>query len=209
MEVFLLGRSDDCDLVVPESNVSRRHAEIQRVHRGFRLRDLGSTNGTFRNADRAGELELRDGDIIQLGETAFLWEVLVNSRKGIRPIRDKILVDATARLEDEIESSSFIWLARLSRLRKELALADSITHLVVSLPPDGMQDVRGFAYSVTGDGTVTARDRLEIRLSHGSPVMRMLSRAVSETTYTPEQVEEISRGATEGSLPSEARLLGF
>jgi hypothetical protein len=42
-----IGRGDECDLVVPARQISRRHAELRWTGKGFRLRDLGSTNGTF------------------------------------------------------------------------------------------------------------------------------------------------------------------
>jgi len=208
-DVMVLGRSDDCDIVVPESNVSRRHAEIIYKDRGFVLRDLGSTNGTYRNADRAGELELRDGDIIQLGEVAFLWAVLVSSSKGIRPIRDKILVDGTARMENDPSAVSFLWLARLPAIRRELELSKDVTHLVISFPDSEEKQGLGFAYPVTGDGTVTSRKRLEVHLPPGSPARSALSKAVVDTTYSLEDVDAISKGTREGALPYEVRALGF
>lgn len=67
---FTIGRGSDCDLVLPLITVSRVHAQIERYHSGYLLRDLESPNGTFLNASRvlADEPQrLKDGDYIGLG----------------------------------------------------------------------------------------------------------------------------------------------
>ena len=46
---FLIGRGADCDLVLPERQVSRHHARILRRPGYFELQDLGSKNGTHLN----------------------------------------------------------------------------------------------------------------------------------------------------------------
>ena len=64
---IIVGRSRTCGLALPGADASRRHAEILGTGKGFRLRDLGSTNGTFVNGERVEEVELRPGDRIQIG----------------------------------------------------------------------------------------------------------------------------------------------
>ena len=61
---------------LPESEISVRDAFISRVHCGisfasnqFTLKDLGSTNGTYRNGARVFECSLSTGDKIQVGNT--------------------------------------------------------------------------------------------------------------------------------------------
>lgn len=44
---FVIGRGDDCDVVIKEDVVSLRHAEVTFAKGEWRLRDLGSTNGTY------------------------------------------------------------------------------------------------------------------------------------------------------------------
>ncbi|MDE3070837.1 MAG: FHA domain-containing protein [Acidobacteriota bacterium] len=71
----VLGRSRASDIVVEDSGVSRRHAEIRPDGDGWTIRDLGSTNGVLVNrAPIEGPVELRSGDRIELGETEILFE---------------------------------------------------------------------------------------------------------------------------------------
>lgn len=66
-----IGRTSDNQVQIDELEVSRRHAEILREEDGFRLRDLGSQNGTFVNGDPVKECILSDGDRIQIGTARF------------------------------------------------------------------------------------------------------------------------------------------
>jgi hypothetical protein len=70
----VIGRSSECDIVVGDPNVSRRHAEVRRMGRGFSLVDLGSTNGTEVNGQRVTETSLMNGDVIGVGTTRITFE---------------------------------------------------------------------------------------------------------------------------------------
>ncbi len=67
----VVGRSQEADVVVPDNQISNRHAWIGPVQGRLILRDMKSTNGTFLN-DNLGapvqELELKEGDLIALGK---------------------------------------------------------------------------------------------------------------------------------------------
>jgi serine phosphatase RsbU (regulator of sigma subunit) len=68
-ERVLVGRAHDCDLVLPDVLLSRRHAELVRDERGWLARDLGSLNGTRVNGEALrGERRLHDGDTLVLSE---------------------------------------------------------------------------------------------------------------------------------------------
>lgn len=62
-----IGRDESCDVVIPERQVSRRHARIRQTENGFLLEDLGSKNGTFVNGhELTGSHPLQDGDEIEI-----------------------------------------------------------------------------------------------------------------------------------------------
>jgi DNA-binding winged helix-turn-helix (wHTH) protein len=64
---FLIGRGSDCDIVLPERQVSRHHVMI--LHQGgrYQLQDFGSKNGTHLNGNQvSGTVSLQDGDEIQI-----------------------------------------------------------------------------------------------------------------------------------------------
>jgi hypothetical protein len=74
-ERVLVGRSRECDVVVSDPNVSRRHIELRRGERGWAAIDLGSTNGMKVNGRRIGHAELEPGDRITIGVTDLSFEL--------------------------------------------------------------------------------------------------------------------------------------
>jgi ATP-binding cassette subfamily C protein len=67
-----IGRAEDCDLVVPDTNMSRRHAQIAPLPDGrFMLRDNESANGVFVDGERVSEAVLWAGRRFRLGATTF------------------------------------------------------------------------------------------------------------------------------------------
>jgi Protein of unknown function (DUF3662)/FHA domain len=69
-----IGRLSTNDVVLADSNVSRRHAELRRNSTGWVLVDLGSTNGSLVNGKLAKEHELKDGDRLSIGTSELLFE---------------------------------------------------------------------------------------------------------------------------------------
>src|SRR5262245_33453920 len=74
--VVVLGTEPDCDLVLSDDTVSRRHAELQISAEGYLLRDLGSTNGTTLAGVRVREVLLGDSPPpFELGQTKLQLEL--------------------------------------------------------------------------------------------------------------------------------------
>ena len=69
-----IGRMPECDIVLADHNVSRRHAEVRRQDGGFVVVDLGSTNGTKVNGAGVRERRLDDGDEITVGASTLRFE---------------------------------------------------------------------------------------------------------------------------------------
>lgn len=69
---FRVGRQEGLQLTLDTAGVSRNHAEIIDGGAGLRLRDLGSTNGTYINRKRIqGEQPLAEGDIVHFADQEF------------------------------------------------------------------------------------------------------------------------------------------
>ena len=79
-----IGRAPDCELVLRDSRVSRRHARLAARDGLLVLTDLGSTNGTRVNGHRVSEVVLGAGDRIMLGETVLTIEP-ATAGTGARP----------------------------------------------------------------------------------------------------------------------------
>src|SRR5262245_39751496 len=65
-DVVVVGKMSDCDLVLTDSTVSRRHLRIARQGEDkWLVADLGSTNGTFVGGARVHEAEVAAGSVIR------------------------------------------------------------------------------------------------------------------------------------------------
>jgi hypothetical protein len=72
----VIGRSSQCDIVLDDSGVSRRHAEIRPHGSAWLLRDLGSTNGVLVDGAQVnGEHRLADGERIGFGSTELRFQI--------------------------------------------------------------------------------------------------------------------------------------
>jgi EAL domain-containing protein (putative c-di-GMP-specific phosphodiesterase class I) len=70
---FVLGRGETADLQINSSRVSREHAVLVHEEREYRIRDLGSTNGTLVNGQRIQEAVLHHGDMLVLANVEFTF----------------------------------------------------------------------------------------------------------------------------------------
>jgi len=64
---LVIGRSPDVDVVINNTSVSRRHAEVWRTSDGVAVRDLDSTNGTYVNGHRVTAVSLSPRDDVTIG----------------------------------------------------------------------------------------------------------------------------------------------
>jgi hypothetical protein len=71
-----IGRSKEADVRIDDRYASSLHARVFSRQDRFFVEDMNSTNGTLLNgATLQGEAELIDRDTIQIGDTAFRFEV--------------------------------------------------------------------------------------------------------------------------------------
>ena len=73
-DVVSIGRHPDSDIFLDEVTVSRRQAEVVRAGTGYRLKDVGSLNGTYLNRQRIEEeAGLANGDELQIGRFKLVF----------------------------------------------------------------------------------------------------------------------------------------
>lgn len=70
----VLGRDSECDITIPGTHLSRKHAEIAISGNKLLVKDLGSSNGTFVNGKKVTDAELVPGDQVQFDVLTFSVE---------------------------------------------------------------------------------------------------------------------------------------
>jgi len=126
----VLGRSRDCDLILPDVLLSRRHAELVHGDDGWRLRDLGSLNGTRLNGARLEkDTLLHDGDVVELAD----WSIAY--RDNELPSDPGTSV-ADARLKDvtDLATRSFVESEKVARQSRILSVLTRAAAAVVATP---------------------------------------------------------------------------
>jgi len=68
---MIVGRAPSSDIPIVDPTISRRHAELHSTDKGFVVRDLGSSNGTFVNGSRVDTGRAAPGDLISFGKVGF------------------------------------------------------------------------------------------------------------------------------------------
>lgn len=71
---LVVGRGEDCDLMLDDADLSREHAELEVSFDGISFRDLGSKNGIFLGERRIADRLLDDRDELRLGATVLRFE---------------------------------------------------------------------------------------------------------------------------------------
>ncbi|MFN8036190.1 MAG: FHA domain-containing protein [Acidimicrobiia bacterium] len=74
-EVTTAGRHPESTIFLDDVTVSRRHALIRHDGAVFRLQDVGSLNGTYVNRSRVDDVELHNGDVVQIGRYHLVFFV--------------------------------------------------------------------------------------------------------------------------------------
>lgn len=80
-ETFFIGRGSDCGLHIADNWVSRKHAVVEHDSEGWKIRDLGSANGTYVNGVKIQEGRLHGTSEIQLGGKGPIISVVVSGKE--------------------------------------------------------------------------------------------------------------------------------
>lgn len=112
----IIGRASECDLVVHDSGVSRKHTMLLSTPAGWRVEDLGSSNGTYLNGRQVSSAPFGRGDVVSVGQTEI---ALVNaSAAPVQLVVD--LAAGTAALGGEalpLSAAELIWFSYLASHR--------------------------------------------------------------------------------------------
>ena len=84
-DVVFIGR-EDCQIVLNDTNISRKHAELSWKGDHYVLRDLGSANGIVFNGTKTAETKIGPGDIMLMGLTVIEVYPSGQTRKNEKPM---------------------------------------------------------------------------------------------------------------------------
>lgn len=97
--VISIGRQLSNDIILDDPHVSRNHCLIRSEGEQYMIEDLNSANGTYVNGERVTESPLKEGSIINVGNSLFRFhvqtpdELLALSRDRIASVRSSSRLD--------------------------------------------------------------------------------------------------------------------
>ncbi len=140
---FVIGRGEECHLVLDDSLVSRRHAVLRAKAEHVVVEDLGSRNGVRVNGARIdGRAHLKNGDCLRIGSQELVIRDAPAIARNITGTLEVIVCPQCSAPADVADSVCEQCGARLDRVGK--------TQLDLEVPPlDGPIDVAKQRSSVT------------------------------------------------------------
>ncbi len=130
-EDLVIGRASECDVVLSDSLVSRKHARIWLENDGLRLEDLHSRNGVFVNGARVQTCCLEENDEIIIGGHALLV-IRTGLDKSLAEETSTITFDDASRLYEEMVGAE--GLGRLPILYKATKLLATVFDIDTLFP---------------------------------------------------------------------------
>jgi diguanylate cyclase (GGDEF)-like protein len=122
---LVIGRGNDCEILINDHSVSRRHARIQPGADGYYAVDLQSTNGTYVNDIPASMCKLKDGDYLRVGNCIYRFLMGGNVETEYHEeIYRLTIIDALTDIHNKRYFMEFLdrELARSTRYDRPLAL---------------------------------------------------------------------------------------
>jgi pSer/pThr/pTyr-binding forkhead associated (FHA) protein len=143
-----VGRDADCDIMIPNRQVSRRHARIFSSDDGVLLEDLASKNGTHLNGDLVEDpVLLRDGDVVQI---ALAQQFIYLSSDATLPLGDYDKVDIGSPLTGKL---------RLEKRSRQVWIGDQEV-----IPPLSISQYRLLELLAEYEGRVVSRQEVIARV---------------------------------------------
>ncbi len=177
---FTIGRSSSADLHIDSSQVSREHAVITRHGRKYRVRDQGSTNGTFLNGEQIEEATLNDGDRLAIANVEFTFccgEGGAETRTATE-VMPPSRMPSTSAPQDPV-SETILALRRTHEAVAQRSLR-TLFQPVVQLADNQIFGYEAFARSGRGDQAESRCDQLAVPMDcHANDRMRRLFRRLA------------------------------
>lgn len=73
-ERVVLGRFDNCDVIIPHPSVSKHHCVFENSNGKMQVADMNSSNGTFVNGEQIQAADLHFGDVLQFGPVLYRFD---------------------------------------------------------------------------------------------------------------------------------------
>ncbi|MDF1661757.1 MAG: FHA domain-containing protein, partial [Planctomycetota bacterium] len=158
--LFKVGRDPGHTVPIPDSSVSKNHAQITRGKLGYTLRDLGSSYGSFVGNMRIREVILKDGDVVKFGKTVFQF-----SDGGLEKARTRARMTRKIAQTEAVENTMHSFMNGLVEVRDRRI----VLHLLEQLPTTDHEKETEAAWQVVRDllgGEIAGKvvSRLEARL---------------------------------------------
>jgi type II secretory pathway predicted ATPase ExeA len=104
----IIGRTPDNDLQIRSKFISRHHAQIISDAEQSVVEDLNSTNGVYFKSERVKRHELRDGDVIHVGEHKLLYRDLRRTLVAASDLDDEEEFDDDEDFEDDAREDELV-----------------------------------------------------------------------------------------------------
>ena len=182
---FTLGRQSDSDLVLLDSRISRRHAQIVKTDSGYLIEDMGSRHGTAVNNDRISSCHLKSGDRINLGVADSYTISFVEDQAVLPELLEKLEKVAAG------PAPQLQHLGLLLRMAQMMHRAPALEEVLVALVDSALQLTsaeRGLLFLLEADGN------LHLKLARGAGGV-YLGRDV--TDYSRTVVERVAASGQE------------
>lgn len=102
----LIGRTSDCDVVLYDPGISRKHCRFFAEKGAYFVEDMESANGTLVNGAAVKRQELADGDAVSLGPVVFSFSAVPAGDEDITDGKGQIPVDGSTRIVASVDMQS-------------------------------------------------------------------------------------------------------
>jgi serine phosphatase RsbU (regulator of sigma subunit) len=201
---FTMGRQSDSDLVLLDTRISRRHAQIVKTDRGYVLEDVGSRHGTTVNNETVTSCLLKSGDRIDLGVADSYALTFVEDQAVLGELLEKLEKAATG------PAPQIQHLGLLLRMAQMMHRAPALEEILAALVDSALQLTdaeRGLLFLREGEGGL----RLKLaRRADGTNLggdLTDYSRHVVERVAVTGQEEVILEDQRTGHTAQETRIM--